>query len=173
MVWPPKPLGHHRIDSFRVLRQSFCGTFQIVCGFWKPAKPAFRMYANSRSVFFQVIILLLLIPLIQGHSNYSVSCFHFQDGPFNWSPIKIIHHLALQVRQECFCILFINRCLEKKLQNYYYWIDSLRLFSMDIILEFFTWIHKFTPGTKRPYISMIGPEVTVPTSECVRGLLLS
>ena len=29
---------------FRVLRQSFCGKFKIFCGFWEPAKPAFRMY---------------------------------------------------------------------------------------------------------------------------------
>ena len=33
-----------RIDSFRVLRQSFYGKFQIVCGFWNPANPTFRMY---------------------------------------------------------------------------------------------------------------------------------
>ena len=32
------------IDIFRFLRQSFCGKFKIVCGFWNPANPAFRMY---------------------------------------------------------------------------------------------------------------------------------
>ena len=40
----PLFLTYCRIDIFRVLRQSFCGKFQIVCGFWNPANPAFRMY---------------------------------------------------------------------------------------------------------------------------------
>ena len=35
------------IDSFRVLKHSFCGKLKIVCGFWKPAKPAFRVYATK------------------------------------------------------------------------------------------------------------------------------
>ena len=43
------------IDSFCVLRQSFCRKFQIVCEVWTPATPAFRMYApgsaRSRSSF--------------------------------------------------------------------------------------------------------------------------
>ena len=39
-----------RIDIFRVLRQSFCGKFQIVCGFWNPANPTFRMYAYTLSI---------------------------------------------------------------------------------------------------------------------------
>ena len=47
-----------RIDIFRVLRQSFCGKFQIVCGFWNPANPAFRMYELS-----------LPLPNISKHSN--------------------------------------------------------------------------------------------------------
>ena len=35
------------IHIFRVLRQSFCGKFQIVCGFWNPANPVFRMYEEK------------------------------------------------------------------------------------------------------------------------------
>ena len=46
----PLFLTYCRIDIFRVLRQSFCGKFQIVCGFWNPANPAFRMYANHIEV---------------------------------------------------------------------------------------------------------------------------
>ena len=34
-------------DSFRVLRQSFCGKFKIICGFSEPAEPAFWMYAPT------------------------------------------------------------------------------------------------------------------------------
>ena len=40
-------LTYCRIYIFRVLREFFCGKFQIVCGFWNPANPAFRMYAVS------------------------------------------------------------------------------------------------------------------------------
>jgi len=40
-------LTYCRIDIFRVLRQSFCGKFQIACGFWNPANPAFRMYGGG------------------------------------------------------------------------------------------------------------------------------
>ena len=36
-----------RIDILRVLRQSFYGKFQILCGFWNPANPAFRMYGSK------------------------------------------------------------------------------------------------------------------------------
>ena len=36
---------HCRIDSFHVLRQSFCGKFKIFCGFQNPRNPLFRMYA--------------------------------------------------------------------------------------------------------------------------------
>ena len=32
------------LDTFRVLRQSFCGKFKIVCRFLQPQKPPFRMY---------------------------------------------------------------------------------------------------------------------------------
>ena len=43
----PLFLTYCRIDIFRVLRQSFCGKFQIVCGFWNPANPVFRMYGHT------------------------------------------------------------------------------------------------------------------------------
>ena len=33
-----------KLDSFRVPRQSLCGKFQIICGFFHPANPTFRMY---------------------------------------------------------------------------------------------------------------------------------
>ena len=42
----PLFLAYCRIDIFRVLRQFFCRKFQIVCGFWNPANPAFRMYGH-------------------------------------------------------------------------------------------------------------------------------
>ena len=48
VVSSPLFLTYCRIDIFRVLRQSFCGKFQIVCGFWNPANPVFRMYALSQ-----------------------------------------------------------------------------------------------------------------------------
>ena len=38
-----------RIDSFRVLRQSFCGKFLLVCRVWTPETPAFRMYGARPS----------------------------------------------------------------------------------------------------------------------------
>ena len=41
----PLFLTYCKIDIFRARRQSFCGKFQIVCGFWNPANPTFRMYA--------------------------------------------------------------------------------------------------------------------------------
>ena len=44
------------IDIFRFLRQSFCGKFKIVCGFWNPANPAFRMYGKDRDWFHAVHI---------------------------------------------------------------------------------------------------------------------
>ena len=37
---------HCRIDSFCVLRQSFCGKFKIFCGFRNPQNPLFRMYGG-------------------------------------------------------------------------------------------------------------------------------
>ena len=40
----PLFLTYCRIDIFCILRKSFCGKFQIVCGFYNPANPAFRMY---------------------------------------------------------------------------------------------------------------------------------
>ena len=40
-------LTYCRIGIFRALRQSFCGKFQIVCGFWNPANPAFRMNVDG------------------------------------------------------------------------------------------------------------------------------
>ena len=32
--------------GFGVLKRSFCGKFKIFCGFWKRAKPVFRMYVR-------------------------------------------------------------------------------------------------------------------------------
>ena len=49
-----------RIDSFRVLRQSFCGKFQIVCGVWTPATPAFRMYGYINQMLTLVMIICWL-----------------------------------------------------------------------------------------------------------------
>ena len=51
MAQPPEaswsPQSHCcRIDSFRVLRQSFCGKFKIVCGVLQPWEPPFWMYAD-------------------------------------------------------------------------------------------------------------------------------
>ena len=44
---------HCRIDSFRVLRQSFCGKFKIFCGFRIPRNPLFRMYDVKISVLYE------------------------------------------------------------------------------------------------------------------------
>ena len=44
----PLFLTHCQIDIFRVLRQSVCGKFQIVCGFWTPTNPPLRMYVPGR-----------------------------------------------------------------------------------------------------------------------------
>ena len=49
----PLFLTYWRIYSFYVLRQSFCGKFQIVCGVWTPVTPAFRMYALKDSFLCQ------------------------------------------------------------------------------------------------------------------------
>ena len=35
------------LDTFRVLRQSLCGKFKIICGFLYPAYPTFRMYGST------------------------------------------------------------------------------------------------------------------------------
>ena len=54
----PLFLTYCRIDIFRVLRQSFCGKFQIVCGFWNPANPAFRMYGWALLQCYSVVGVL-------------------------------------------------------------------------------------------------------------------
>ena len=59
----PLFLTYCRIDIFRVLRQSFCGKFQIVCGFWNPANPAFRMYENLTMVSNHSIVR----PMVKNH----------------------------------------------------------------------------------------------------------
>ena len=66
----PLFLTYCRIDIFRVLRQSFCGKFQIVCGFWNPANPVFRMYADNllialasallKKAYSKILILMVL-----------------------------------------------------------------------------------------------------------------
>ena len=48
MPFSPLFVTYCRIDIFRVLGQSFCGKFKIVCGFWNPANPAFRMYGREQ-----------------------------------------------------------------------------------------------------------------------------
>ena len=53
-------LTYCRIDIFRVLRQSFCGKFQIVCGVWTPATPAFRMYGYINQMLTLVMIICWL-----------------------------------------------------------------------------------------------------------------
>ena len=52
-------LTYCRIDILRVLRQSFYGKFQILCGFWNPANPAFRMYDFKTDLFSSSASLLL------------------------------------------------------------------------------------------------------------------
>ena len=66
MAQPPEaswsPQSHCcRIDSFRVLRQSFCGKFQIVCGFWNPANPTFRMYVH---LIMKMMIMIMINPMM-------------------------------------------------------------------------------------------------------------
>ena len=46
----PLFLTYCRIDIFGVFRKSFSGKFQIVCGFWNPANPAFRMYGEGKGL---------------------------------------------------------------------------------------------------------------------------
>ena len=45
-------------DSFRVLRQSFCGEIKIICAFRNPRNPALRMYVHGHWPLFRWPVVL-------------------------------------------------------------------------------------------------------------------
>ena len=67
MPQPPKPLGHRiahcRIDSFRVLRQSFCGKFEFYADF---SIQFLECMNASDSELFRIVFVFLVILGLSG-----------------------------------------------------------------------------------------------------------
>ena len=81
-----------RIDSFRVLRQSFCGKFQIVCGFWKPAKPAFRMYTGA---IFCISVFYCFWIFVSLHNLIIRECNHYVLNEISYCHLSVCKHTFL------------------------------------------------------------------------------
>ena len=90
MASSPLFLIYCRFDSFCVLRQSFCGKFQIVCGVWTPETPAFRMYDGT------IFVLLLCQYLELCYHNFPIfgTMRHVFVYVYKFRKAPIVIHLA-------------------------------------------------------------------------------